>query len=105
MQRITRKSSSSKFNLPFSKERSGLFSKKAGEPSTPSAEVEEDGGSDYLGKSVESAGSTPQPEKEKEKGGRPSLSWSRVMSRKSKAGKVSESDRASETETGEEEEG
>ena len=34
MQKITRKSSSSKFNVPWSKER-GMFSKRAGEPSTP----------------------------------------------------------------------
>ena len=46
-----------------------------------------------------------EKEKEREKGGRPSLSWSRVMSRKSRVGK-GEGDRASETEmTGEEEEG
>ena len=99
MQRITRKSSSSKFNLPFSKDRGGggLFSKKAGESNAQSGDVEEDvtGG----------VGESGVGEREKEKGGRPSLSWSRVMSRKSRVGK-GEGDRASETEmTGEEEEG
>ncbi|MCJ1287662.1 hypothetical protein MMC26_007014 [Xylographa opegraphella] len=102
MQRITRKSSSSKFNVPWSKERGSLFSKKAGEPSTP-GEVDEDASSDQqLGKSLDSASSTPQHEK----GGRPSLSWSRVM-RKAKKGEkeASESsERASETETGDDDE-
>ena len=102
MQRITRKSSSSKFNVPWSKERGSLFSKKAGEPSTP-GELDEDASSDQqLGKSVDSAASTPQHEK----GGRPSLSWSRVM-RKAKKGEkeASESsERASETETGDDDE-
>jgi hypothetical protein len=100
MQRITRKSSSSKFNIPWSKDRSSLFSKKAGEPSTP-GELDEDGASDFLlSKNIDSAASTPQTEKS----GRASLSWSRVM-RKSKKGEkeASESsERASETETGDE---
>ncbi|MCJ1476372.1 hypothetical protein MMC13_005038 [Lambiella insularis] len=97
MQRITRKSSSSKFNVPWSKERgASLFSKK-GEPSTP-GEVDEDGASDHLlGKSVDSAASTPQHEK----GGRPSLSWSRVM-RKSKKGEK-EASESGEPETGDDE--
>ena len=102
MQRITRKSSSSKFNVPWSKERGSIFSKKAGEPSTP-GEVDEDASSDQqLAKSLDSASSTPQHEK----GGRPSLSWSRVM-RKAKKGEkeASESsERASETETGDDDE-
>ena len=104
MQRITRKSSSSKFNVPWSKDRAGsLFSKKTGEPSTP-GEVDEDGSSDFvLGKGAESPASTPQHEK----AGRASLTWSRVMSRKSKKGEkeASESsEKASETETGDDEE-
>ena len=98
MQRITRKSSSSKFNVPWSKDRSSLFSKKGGESSTP-GEIDEDASSDQqLGKSMDSAMSTPQYER----GGRTSLSWSRVM-RKSKKGdkEASESsERTSETETG-----
>ena len=105
MQRITRKSSSSKFNVPWSKDRGSLFSKKAGEPSTP-GELDEDGSGDYLlGKSADSAASTPQHDK----GGRPSLSWSRVM-RKSKKGEKGEkeasesSEKASETETGDDDE-
>lgn len=104
MQRITRKSSSSKFNVPWSKDRTGsLFSKKTGEPSTP-GELDEDGASDFLlGKGTETAASTPQHEK----GGRASLTWSRVMSRKSKKGEkeASESsEKASETETGDDDE-
>ena len=105
MQRITRKSSSSKFNVPWSKDRGSLFSKKTGEPSTP-GELDEDGSGEYLlGKSIDSAASTPQHEK----GGRASLSWSRVM-RKSKKGEKGEkeasesSERASETETGDDDE-
>lgn len=80
MQKITRKSSSSKFNVPWAKER-GLFSKRAGEPPTP-GEIDEDASSEgQLGKSVESTGSTPQ----QEKAGRTSLSWPNIR-RKSKKG-------------------
>ena len=80
MQKITRKSSSSKFNVPWGKER-GLFSKRTGEPSTP-GELDEDASSEnQLGKSVESSGSTPQ----QEKAGRSSLSWPNIR-RKSKKG-------------------
>ena len=62
MQKITRKSSSSKFNVPWSKER-GLFSKRSGEPSTP-GEIDEDASSEgQLGKSGDSAAGTPQQEK------------------------------------------
>ena len=78
MQKITRKSSSSKFNVPWSKER--LFAKRAGEPSTP-GEIEGDASSEsQLGKSAESSSSTPQ-----EKAGRSSLSWPNIR-RKSKKG-------------------
>ena len=83
MQKITRKSSSSKFNVPWSKDRAGggLFSKRAGEPSTP-GEIDEDISSEtQLGKSVESAGSTPQQEKL----GRASISWPNIR-RKSRKG-------------------
>ena len=80
MQKITRKSSSSKFNVPWGKER-GLFSKRAGEPSTP-GEVDEDPSSDsLLGKSAESFSSAPSQEKT----GRSSLSWPN-MRRKSRKG-------------------
>lgn len=104
MQRITRKSSSSKFNVPWSKDRTGsLFSKKTGEPSTP-GEVDEDGAGELLlGKGADSPASTPQ----QERAGRASLTWSRVMSRKSKKGEkeASESsEKASETETGDDDE-
>ncbi len=78
MQKISRKSSSSKFNVPWAKER-GLFTKRAGEPSTP-GEIDEDASSEgQLGKSVESTSSTPQ----QEKAGRTSISYFR---RKSKRG-------------------
>ena len=54
MQKISRKSSSSKFNVPWSKDR-GIFSKRAGEPSTP-GEIDEDSFSEgQLGKSADSA--------------------------------------------------
>ena len=80
MQKITRKSSSSKFNVPWAKERS-IFSKRAGEPSTP-GEMDIDAVSEnQLGKSAESSGSTPQ----QEKAGRSSISWPNIR-RKSKKG-------------------
>lgn len=80
MQKITRKSSSSKFNVPWAKER-GLFSKRAGETSTP-GELDEDTLSEnQLGRSAESSNSTPQQEKP----GRSSLSWPN-MRKKSKKG-------------------
>lgn len=73
MQKITRKSSSSKFNVPWAKER-GLFSKRAGEPSTP-GDMDEDGSSEgQLGKSYDSAGSTPL----QEKSSRASISWPNI---------------------------
>ncbi|KAL8858851.1 MAG: hypothetical protein Q9178_004655 [Gyalolechia marmorata] len=81
MQKITRKSSSSKFNVPWGKERGGLFSKKAGEPLTPD-EGGEDGMSEgHIQKGGENVASTPQ----QEKGSRSSLSWPN-MRRKSKKG-------------------
>lgn len=92
MQRITRKSSSSKFSVPWGKDRASLFSKKMGEPSTP-GEIDEDASSEgQLGKSVDSVSSTPQ----QEKANRGSISWSSInIMRKSKKG-----DKAS-TEAGE----
>lgn len=81
MQRITRKSSSSKFGVPWGKDRGSLFSKKMGEPSTP-GEIDEDASSEgQLGKSLDSVSSTPQ----QEKANRASISWSSIM-RKSKKG-------------------
>ncbi|KAL8713423.1 MAG: hypothetical protein Q9220_002622 [cf. Caloplaca sp. 1 TL-2023] len=81
MQKISWKSSSSKFNVPWGKERGGLFSKKNGEPSTPD-EVEEDAPSEeQIIRSSDSIMSTPQ----QEKGSRSSLSWPN-MRRKSKKG-------------------
>lgn len=80
MQKISRKSSSSKFNVPWVKERSGLFSRRGGEPLTP-GEVNDDVVSEaQLRCSVDSVSSTPQPEKG---AGRSSLSWPNLR-RKSK---------------------
>lgn len=102
IQRITRKSSSSKFNAPWSKDRSNIFSKKSGEPLTPS-EVNENPSNGYSGgKSTESISNTAH----QDKGSRGNLSWSRVM-RKSKKGEkpASEtSEKASEMETGDDDE-
>ena len=84
MQRITRKSSSSKFAVPWGKDRGGLFSKKMGEPSTP-GEIDEDASSEgQLGKSLDSVSSTPQ----QEKANRGSLSWSNIMRKSRRADKA-----------------
>ena len=84
MQKITRKSSSSKFNLnSWAKER-GLKAKPVGQPSTPTEFDEEASSEGLLGKSAESANSTPQ----QEKAGRTSLSWPNIR-RKSKKGDLS----------------
>jgi hypothetical protein len=102
MQRITRKSSSSKFSAAW-KERGGLFSSKksAGEPGTP-GEQDEDAISDYMGgRSVDTAvssttGSGPvglgvggtgigEKDKDRERSGRLSSSWGRVMNMKGKS--------------------
>ena len=95
MQRITRKSSSSKFTVPWGKDRGSLFSKKMGEPSTP-GEMDEDTSSEgQLGKSLDSVSSTPQ----QEKANRGSISWSSLM-RKSKKGDkatIEAGERSSET--------
>ncbi|KAL6713870.1 hypothetical protein ACLMJK_008364 [Lecanora helva] len=80
MQKISRKSSSSKFNVPWAKER-GLFSKRAGEPSTPSDIDVDTANESQLGKGAESSGSTPQ----QEKAGRSSISWPNIR-RKSRKG-------------------
>ena len=88
MQKITRKSSSSKFNVPWSKER-GLFSKRSGEPSTP-GEFNEDVSSEVqLGRSAESPNSMPL----QEKASKASLSWTNIR-RKSKKGDQSLSEAA-----------
>ena len=77
MQRITRKGSSSKFNVPWGKERGGFFGRKTGEPSVPStphgAEFGEDAGSEKHDES-------PHPV---EKSSRNSRSWPNIK-RKSK---------------------
>ena len=101
MQRITRKGSSSKFNVPWAKDRGSLFSKKNGDPATP-GEVEEDTSSDHqLGKSVDSVSSMAQHEK----GNRGSISWSNIMRKSKKGDKAASesSEKTEETETGEDE--
>ena len=80
IQKITRKSSSNKFNSW--KDKGGLFSRKGGEASAPTGEVADDvegasTGEPQLGKRTESTSTTPNGEKqEKDKGSRTSLSWS-----------------------------
>jgi chemotaxis protein histidine kinase CheA len=93
MQRLTRKSSSTKF---WGKDRGGKPPSK-GAPSTP-GEVDEEG-LDYLGRSMESSSSTPQDK-------RGSLSWSRVMGKTKKKGEPAPSEtseRASEAEADDDE--
>ena len=80
MQRISRKGSSSKFNVPWGKERGGLFSRKGGDNTlcgAPSGDFEEDADSE---KHEEHYSNTPQPS---EKSSRSSLSWPNIR-RKSK---------------------
>lgn len=79
MQKITRKSSSSKFNVPWGKKRDL--------PSTPGEIDELANNEELLGKSVESAGSTPQ----QEKSSRSSISWPNIR-RKSRKGDHSVND-------------
>lgn len=93
MQKITRKSSSSKFNVPWSKER-GFFSKRAGEPSTP-GETDEDNLSEGLsGKGAESASSTPLHERP----GRSSISWPNIRKKPKKGDAADRSSEAGEDE-------
>lgn len=85
MQKITRKSSSSKFNVPWAKERSGLFSnKKAGEASTPD-DINEDTWSEHQSsKNMDSLASTLQ----QEKGSRATLSWPNIRRKSKRSGQV-----------------
>ena len=101
MQRLTRKGSSSKFNIPWAKDRSSLFSKKSGEPSTPGEAEENNSGEPQLGPSVDSISATPQHEK----GNRGSISWSNIIRKGRRGDKAASesSEKASETETGEDE--
>lgn len=112
MQRITRKSSSSKFSTAW-RERSSIFSSskkekgEKGEPGTP-VDVDEEAGEDYLAaKSGGTADESSTPGGDKENGGRSgraSLSWGRVISKKAK-GKGGEKGReSSEVDRGEEDE-
>ena len=101
MQRITRKGSSSKFNVPWAKDRASLFSKKNGDQAT-GGEVEEDAASDHqLGKSMDGVFNTPPHEK----ANRGSISWSTIMRKSKKGDKAASesSEKTEETETGEDE--
>jgi hypothetical protein len=85
MQRITRKSSSSKFSVPWSN-RSGKGGTSRKEPSTP-GDLDEDPDGDYLGKGSTAESATP------ERGvGRGNLSWSRVMGKGRKRSELNMSD-------------
>lgn len=83
MQRISRKGSSSKFNVPWSKDRGGLFSRKAGDSTPsgpPSGEFDEDASSEKYDDSVTNP---PHPA---EKGSRTSLSWPNIRRKSKKNG-------------------
>ena len=79
MQKITRKSSSSKFNVPWGKKRDL--------PTTPGEIDELANNEELLGKSVDSVGSTPQ----QDKSSRSSISWSNIR-RKGRKGDQSVND-------------
>ena len=79
MQKITRKSSSSKFNVPWAKKRDL--------PSTPGEIDELANSEELLGKSIESGGGTPQ----QDKSSRSSISWPNIR-RKSRKGDHSVTD-------------
>lgn len=93
IQKITRKSSSSKFNIPWKDKLS-----KKGEPSTP-GEIDEDASSEgQLGKSVDSVSTTPSGDK----GNRTSLSFNFMRKSKKPDKSASESSEKA-NETGDEE--
>lgn len=94
MQRLTRKSSSSRFGGVVSWTRAN---KKANNESNTPGEIDEDEqeGQDYLSKSMDSntsIGTPPQVEKEKEKSGRTSFQWSRVMGKGKKKAEQTQSE-------------
>jgi len=97
MQRISRKGSSSKFNISWGKERGGLFSRKGGDSTptgTPSGELDEDADSEMH----EDHAVTPfQPT---EKSSRSSLSWPNIR-RKSKKNGMQSSEAEKSHENGE----
>ena len=84
MQKITRKSSSSKFNVQWAKERSGLFNKRGGEPLTPDDISEDTSSERQLAKSVDSVGGMLQYEK----ANRSSLSWPNIRRKTKKTGQT-----------------
>lgn len=83
MQKISRKSSSSKFNVPWIKEKSGFFSRRTGEPLTPDETNDDTMGETHLRQSADSVNIMPPQEKEKEKESRSALLWPNLR-RKSK---------------------
>ena len=81
MQKISRKSSSSKFNVPWIKEKSGLFSRRAGEPLTPDETNNDDTvGETHFRHSADSLSNNMPPQ---EKESRSALLWPNLR-RKSK---------------------
>jgi len=96
MQRISRKGSSSKFNVPWGKERGGLFSRKGGDSTptgTPSGELDEDADSErYEDHAV-------TPSQPTEKSSRSSLSWPNIRRKSKKNGiQSSEAEKSHENE-------
>ena len=87
MQKITRKGSSGKFNVLWSKEKTGggLFSKRVGDILTPGEADEDISNETQHDKILDSLGSAPQ----QEKAGRSSLSWPNIR-KKSKRGDATE---------------
>ena len=97
MQRLSRKGSSSKFNVPWGKDRSGFFGRKTGEPSTPNgtprAELDEDACSE---KHEES----PHPV---EKSSRTSLSWPNIRRKSKRSGILANEAKDTDSEGGKDE--
>ena len=103
MQKLSRKSSSSKFNIPW-KDKSSLFSKKSTEPSTPGEPDDESMFDSQQVKSVESPANSPNIGT-----GAGRKSWS-IMSRKQRKERALNDEKATEAsekanETGDDEEG
>lgn len=84
MQKIGRKSSSSKFNVAWAKERSGLFSRRGGDPLT-SDEINDDTTNEsQLRQSADGTINLPQPEK----GSRSALSWPNLRRKSKKSASI-----------------
>ncbi|KAI9848277.1 MAG: hypothetical protein M1837_000541 [Sclerophora amabilis] len=96
-QKISRKGSSSKFNLSR-KDKGGLFSKKP-EPPTPDEVNEDASGELQLGRSVDSVTSSPSL------GGRTNISWHSFRRKTKKGDKAASEASEKASETGEDEDG